>query len=325
MKNIGVYKIINKVNNKLYIGSSLNLKRRFNEHKNLLRKNKHGNKYLQAAWNKYGEDNFEFIILESYENLTCEALLILEQTNLDLFKSYDSNIGYNLSKTADRASGWHQTEEAKQLMSEKQKGELNHFFGKTHSKENKEIISKANKGKIISQEQKDNISKKNKGIKKKPLSTYTKLKISKANKGKKRSLEVKEKMSQTRKGRKHSQETKEEMSRTRKGRKHSQETKLKMQKPKSKETKIKISETRLNKKIKHSSETKLKISLKTSGKNNPRARKIDMYNLQESFIRTFNTIKEAQKFIIKGDIKKALKDFSRTAGGYKWKYNLIDI
>ena len=50
-----------------------------------------------------------------------------------------------------------------------------------------------------------------------------------------------------------------------------------------------------------------------------------MYNLQEEFIKTFNTIKEAKEFILKCDIRWSLKDFNRTAGGYKWKYNLIDI
>jgi len=65
----GIYKIVNKINNNLYIGSSKRLKRRWYIHKGQLRKNKHHSIYLQRAWNKYGEQAFEFIIIEETENL----------------------------------------------------------------------------------------------------------------------------------------------------------------------------------------------------------------------------------------------------------------
>ena len=60
----GIYQIENKINSKVYIGSSNNIKRRWQKHKALLRHNKHPNSHLQAAWNKYGEDNFIFSIIE---------------------------------------------------------------------------------------------------------------------------------------------------------------------------------------------------------------------------------------------------------------------
>lgn len=60
----GIYQIRNKVNSKVYIGSSNNIKRRWQKHKALLRHNRHQNSHLQAAWNKYGEDNFVFSIVE---------------------------------------------------------------------------------------------------------------------------------------------------------------------------------------------------------------------------------------------------------------------
>lgn len=59
-----IYQILNKINNKCYIGQSKNCQRRFKEHKTALNNNKHENSYLQYAWNKYGSDNFEFKILE---------------------------------------------------------------------------------------------------------------------------------------------------------------------------------------------------------------------------------------------------------------------
>ena len=59
----GIYKIVNKINGKYYVGSSKDvINYRWIHHKRALRSNRHKNDYLQNAWNKYGEDNFEIII-----------------------------------------------------------------------------------------------------------------------------------------------------------------------------------------------------------------------------------------------------------------------
>jgi hypothetical protein len=89
--------------------------------------------------------------------------------------------------------------------------------------------------------------------------------------------------------------------------------------PKSEETRRKISES--HKGMKCTEKTKLKISLKNKGANNPKAKKVDMYDKQGYYIRSFDYIKEAEEFIGKGDIKHALKNFNFTAGGYRWKTN----
>lgn len=60
----GIYMIVNLENNHKYIGSSVNIKRRLEIHRANLRHNNHDNPHLQNAWNKYGEDNFVFNILE---------------------------------------------------------------------------------------------------------------------------------------------------------------------------------------------------------------------------------------------------------------------
>lgn len=79
----GVYKICNKVNGKIYVGSSNNIKVRWAKHKALLRHHYHPNSHLQAAWDKYGEENFEFSLIES---CSVEKLLIREQFFIDTLK-----------------------------------------------------------------------------------------------------------------------------------------------------------------------------------------------------------------------------------------------
>jgi group I intron endonuclease len=68
----GVYKILNVLNNDCYIGSAqISFYRRKNQHFHLLRKGKHHSIHLQRAWNKYGEDSFEFKILKECKPENC--------------------------------------------------------------------------------------------------------------------------------------------------------------------------------------------------------------------------------------------------------------
>lgn len=92
----GIYKIVNKVNGKYYVGSSNDICSKYGrwyEHRNNLIKNKHSNNHLQMAWNKYGESNFEFVIVE-----LCDVtqLLMIEQKYLDVAKTNQRNV-YNVS------------------------------------------------------------------------------------------------------------------------------------------------------------------------------------------------------------------------------------
>lgn len=81
---------------KFYIGSTTQKgNKRYNEHKCKLRKNKHSNSYLQNAWNKYGEESFQYYIIEKSCNVVAS-----EQFYLDITKCYEKSIGYNLSKYA---------------------------------------------------------------------------------------------------------------------------------------------------------------------------------------------------------------------------------
>jgi group I intron endonuclease len=64
IKQSGIYKITCLKTNKIYIGSSIDIKKRWNSHRHHLRNGIHGNNYLQNSWNKYGEKNFKFEIIE---------------------------------------------------------------------------------------------------------------------------------------------------------------------------------------------------------------------------------------------------------------------
>lgn len=96
-RNIGIYKITNLINNKFYIGSSSDLKKRLYEHRRELNLGVHANKHLQSAWNKYGEENFKFEVIETIESTLCtnKYLRDLETKYIQEFKCYEDSIGYN--------------------------------------------------------------------------------------------------------------------------------------------------------------------------------------------------------------------------------------
>jgi len=95
----GIYAIINKTNNKRYIGSSKSVYYRWSQnHLVQLRHSIHFNRHLQSAWNKYGENNFEFIVIEE-----CNISLLLEKEGywIEYYKSWEREHGYNLNRVVD--------------------------------------------------------------------------------------------------------------------------------------------------------------------------------------------------------------------------------
>ncbi|CQR55575.1 GIY-YIG nuclease family protein [Paenibacillus sonchi] len=61
---MGVYRIVNTRNDKVFVGSSINLDGVWNKHKFMLDIGNHENKALQADWKEFGEQAFVFEILE---------------------------------------------------------------------------------------------------------------------------------------------------------------------------------------------------------------------------------------------------------------------
>jgi group I intron endonuclease len=172
--NSGIYQIRNVITEECYIGSAINFHNRWFEHKRALRKNKHCNKHLQNAWNKYNEESFIFEIIE--EVLNKSNLIIKEQYYLDLLKPE-----YNICQIAGSTTGaaFYDSKDFRQKQSISHKG-------KKRSDESKRKQSISMLG-----------NKSNTGL---IMPEYVRKKISIANKGKKHSKEWNDKISKSRLG-----------------------------------------------------------------------------------------------------------------------------
>jgi group I intron endonuclease len=94
-----IYRILNVATDQFYIGSSVNVRRRRWEHWDSLKKGKHHCDALQAAWAEYGEDAFEFEVIEE---VTDDAeLLRVEETYLMKFAG--STECYNTAVSAHQS------------------------------------------------------------------------------------------------------------------------------------------------------------------------------------------------------------------------------
>lgn len=156
----GIYKIINVMNNKFYVGSAENFTRRKRVHWWQLRRGTHGNKHLQAAWLKYGEDSFKFLIVEELP----DDADILAAENVWLKEHYGKDYCYNLAMDATSPqTGMY--------------GEKNSMWGKTfsHTEEAKAKIAAASAARVQTEEEK---AKRRKSMKGHHISAATKAKIS---------------------------------------------------------------------------------------------------------------------------------------------------
>lgn len=209
----GIYIIINNVNKNSYVGSSINISKRWGDHRFKLNRGIHSNKYLQNSWAKYGKDNFIFLLIEPCGK---ENLIKREQYYIDTL-----NPVYNVKKIANSSLGVKCSDETKAKLSLASRGRI-------VSVETRMKLSLANKGKKLSDEHKEKLSVSHKGHK---LSDKAKAKLSAFFKGRvgyKHTDEARVNMSNSHKGKTLSTEHKEKLSAIRKGRKISDETKAKM-------------------------------------------------------------------------------------------------
>lgn len=199
----GIYKIINTNNKKYYVGSSEDIKGkrgRWFWHLHFLNKNKHPNRHLQNAWNKYEQSVWKWVIVELVEP---GELLSVEQKYLDICELYP-NTNYNIAYDAKRPMlGVKHTPETKLKISNRMRGCNNPMYKVIPSPETRLKISISNKGK----------TKGNKHYNfRKSLTDEHKQKISRGVTGQTRTLETKLNISNALKNRIFTEEHKQKIS-----------------------------------------------------------------------------------------------------------------
>lgn len=233
MSIIGIYSIKNLINGKVYVGSSSDIRKRWSTHKRMLDNNEHYNEHLQKSWNKYGEKNFDFKIIEHTD---LDTLLKREQYWIDFYGSNDYKKGFNMCEVAgsvlglkwsetarkrhsERIKGRKHTDETKlkiseshkgkkmnfkdehlQYLSERMKGKIgdkNPFFGKKHTDETKYKIRTSKLGSTTSERQKESVRISNAT---RAISDETRRKISESKKKENLSKETRDKLSNANKG-----------------------------------------------------------------------------------------------------------------------------
>jgi group I intron endonuclease len=147
MKICGIYCIRNKINGKVYIGSSVDIHARWRTHRYELRGGGHHSIALQRAWDKYGREAFAFEVLEEIADM--QARLQRETELIAQHGSADGLNGYNCLPVAGSPLGVKPSEETRRRMSEAQKQipyevrltYCRSWVGRKHSEETKAKMS----------------------------------------------------------------------------------------------------------------------------------------------------------------------------------------
>lgn len=179
----GIYCIENLITHKKYVGQASSILGRFSEHIGDLNHQRHFNEHLQNSWNKYGEDNFTYSILEY---CTIKQLDERESYYIDTMDLLDRDLGYNMKRGGQHGGGTFskevkeklsksikksfenpvrrkiQSERAKEFWSRQDyrdghSGVNAPMYGRHHTDEVKEFISKLNKGQSRNMVYKDKV------------------------------------------------------------------------------------------------------------------------------------------------------------------------
>lgn len=140
MKIVGIYKITNLIDGKVYIGQTVNYNKRKKRHLSSLENGNHHNEHLQRAFDKYGEDSFK---IELIKKCNIEELDKLERYYIKELDACNHDKGYNMMYGGQRYRNF--TKEVRLKMSEAGKG-------RKFTNEHKKKISLAHKGRKLSQE-----------------------------------------------------------------------------------------------------------------------------------------------------------------------------
>lgn len=112
-KVTGIYRITNIQNNKVYIGSSKSIYSRWSAHRYSLRSGTHFSTHLQSAWSKYGEESFQFELIEECQE---EELISREEHHIVSNLANNRSFGYNTRTVCDRNNGIKASEETRKKL-----------------------------------------------------------------------------------------------------------------------------------------------------------------------------------------------------------------
>lgn len=274
----GIYKITNTENKKFYIGSAYDTDKRWKTHLYALRNNRHHSCLLQRAYNKYGEEKFTFEVIEEVKR---EALFEREQYYIDTLMPYKPSVGYNVSEVACGCVLTGERHWTFNLPTEQ-----HHWYGKHHTDEEKEKISKAQRGEL------NHAYGKPSSLRGTVLSAETKEKISRSKKGCEAHF----------KGRHHTQEAKEKMRLAATGRK--------------------VSDKVINKSDEWCKNISINKKGKNTGKENPNATPVYQYTIDGRLLKQYDTMKQAsiETGLMLSCISSCCCGRYKTSGGYIWKY-----
>lgn len=145
----GIYRIVNKINGKCYVGQSTNINRRWACHRDVLNSGRGRNAHFQYAWNKYGGDSFIFEVLEEcQENVLKERELFW----IEYYHALDVEFGYNLMSPTHPLR---HSEVSREKMSLAKKGK---YLGENNHNYGKRGVLSPNYGKHLSEETKRKLS-----------------------------------------------------------------------------------------------------------------------------------------------------------------------
>ena len=277
-----IYMYVNKINKKVYIGKAKDFIKRHEQHLK-------GDLIIDRALKKYREENFSIVFLEEdvEDNLQLNQL---EKFYIAEYNSYCKNgKGYNI---AEGGNGGNTLEG----MTDEQRQE--------HSRKTSEGL----RGRVATDEARKNMSEAQKKLAQQEdyVNPF---------KGKKHSEEQKQKWSEIHKQHRHTEEAKQKMSESHKSRWENitDEERIEIGK--------KISERQMGEKNPmygkhHTEEHKRKIK-----ENNPNRKKVCQYDLDGNYIKTFDSIADAQRAVgIKSGVRLCCQGKIKQAGGYKWKF-----
>jgi len=281
MSTIAVYFIADEISKKFYIGSTNNLQRRINEHKQELRNNIHYNKALQELYNNKAKLKIHHIEKETIEEARKLEDFLLKQSkdNPNLLNIALTPFGNNVGRHPEKNNIINKIQKGRKakwlsLSEEERKNRINNFIEKANSPEALEKRKKSfqlyitNTSKEERKQSKETIEKRRKSLIGRIVNQETRNKISLSNTGKIPSVETKKKMSDSRMKYLEeygsnivTEETKQKLSIANTGKKHSEETKKKIS-----DNKKLWQANRSPEERKHTEETKQLLSQKHKGK-----------------------------------------------------------